>query len=202
MRGTAHALIGGAAGAILAAGLHTPVVPLALVGAFGGLLPDIDHPYSTLGQYFPWPSVAQPGRGAFVAHGRRWFGGRTVWHRGETHSVGAAAIAAAGTAGITVGVLWWLRGSAAIITALARTGIHPHPWAWGGLAAGAVLAGYVSHLAADTVNISPQMAWWPCSRRMVHPPWHGVREASLAGHALEWAAMAVSVAAALAMAGR
>ena len=197
MRGTAHAIIGGAAGAVLAALTHTPVVPLALIGALGGLLPDGDHPYSTLGRYIPWPTTERQGRGDFVAHGRRWFGGRTIWHRGETHSVGGASIAGIGAGGLTVVVSRWARGTARVAEALGRVGVHPHPWAWGGLAAAALGAGYLSHLLADTVNRSPQMLWWPFTRRMVHPPWRGVREASPAGQAIEWAAALVAAVGAL-----
>ena len=36
-------------------------------------------------------------------HGRRWFRGHVVWHRHETYSVGAAAIAAFAAPGI----LWY-----------------------------------------------------------------------------------------------
>ncbi len=203
MRGTAHAIIGGSAGALLAAAIHQPVLPLALCGAGAGLLPDIDHPYSALGRYVPWPTATGPEnhRTGFVAHGRRWFGGRTVWHRGETHSVGAAAIAGAAAGGITVGVSAWVRAhaGAGILAVLARAGLHPHPWAAGASVAAAVLSGYVSHLVADTANRSPQMLWWPMRRRLVHAPWKGVKEASTAGHLVEVAAAGLAALAAVAM---
>lgn len=197
MHGRAHAIIGGAAGASVAALTHTPVAPLALMGAVGGLLPDVDHPYSTLGRFVPWPAVERQGRGDFVAHGRRWFGGRVVWHRGETHSVGGAVISGAGALGITVVVARWAERAPQAATVLARLGLHPHPWAWGGLEAAALVGGYLSHLAADTLNRSPQMLGWPLSRRMVHPPWRGVAEASPAGRWAEWLAEAAAIAGAL-----
>lgn len=183
MRGRPHMVIGGAAGAAVGFLLHAAplgVVACAAVGALGGLLPDIDHAHSTLGRYVPWPAAERRGRGDFVAHGRRWFGGRVVWHRGETHSVGAAAIAALGAAGITGWGAWRAAGW------LAARGSAPlHPLVLGAGAGAALLAGYVSHLVADTVNRSPQMLWWPFKRRMVHPPWRGWPEASPAGRTAE-----------------
>lgn len=127
MRGGAHAALGAAA-AIPLALLAGPGwgIPLALAGAVGGLLPDIDHPHSTLGRWVPWPAVAvENRRTGFVAHGRRWFGGHTVWHRHETHSLGAAAIAALTTAAALCGPLgrWWCGRR----TCLATTSRRPGP---------------------------------------------------------------------------
>ena len=54
--------------------------------------------------------------------------------------------------------------------------------------------GYLSHLAVDSLNRSPQMLWWPLRRRLVHPPWRGWREDSPAGRTVEWVAEAVAIA--------
>ena len=115
MRGGAHAALGAAA-AIPLALLAGPGwgIPLALAGAVGGLLPDIDHPGSTLGRFVPWPAVTvENHKTAMTIHGRRWFGGHVVWHRHETHSVGAAAMAAVATAAILWYPLWRLAAWAA-----------------------------------------------------------------------------------------
>ncbi len=182
MRGTAHLIIGACAGAaisvVLLGGGRGLIVPAALVGVLGGLLPDIDHPRSTLGRLFPWPVASTPpnSRG-FVRYGRRWFGRRTIWHRGETHSLGAAAIA--GT------------GAFILFRWLAHAGLPVmHP----GILALALITGYLSHLAADLCNISPLMLGWPLSRRMVRLPWNGVRENSMLGHVTEWTASLVAIA--------
>lgn len=194
MRGAAHAVIGAAGVAAVAhfIGHTAPLVPLAALGAVGGLLPDVDHPHSTVGRYVPWPAVERPGRGGITLHGRRWFGGHIVWHRGETHSVGGMALAGLGAGGATGGLCRWARGAARVAAMLARVGIQPHPWAWAAWAASAVAGGYATHLVADTANRSPQMLWWPLSRRMVRPPWRGVAESSPAGHTVEWVVAAVA----------
>jgi inner membrane protein len=197
VRGEAHAVIGGAAAAALAALTHTPVALLVLSGAWGGLLPDVDHPGSTLGRYVPWPAVERAGRGGIVLRGRRWFGGRVVWHRGETHSVGGAAMASIGAGGVAWAVGRWARAAPRLAAGLARAGLRLHPLAWGAWAAAGVAVGYMSHLAADTANRSPQMLWWPLRRRMVHPPWRGVPEASAEGRLVEWGAAAAALAVAL-----
>ncbi len=166
---------------LMGGGLALPVC--AAAGAFGGLLPDIDHPHSTLGRWVPWPVASvENHRTGFILHGRAWFGGHTVWHRHETHSVGAAGIAAL----VTLAGLWW---SAARLAAWSvRHGAHlPVPPGVAGLeiavgCAAAVLVGYLSHLAADLVNPSPIMLLWPFSRRMIHPKWApAIREASAGG---------------------
>ena len=203
MRSGPHAVIGACATvplAILFGG--SVLLPVcAAAGAIGALLPDIDHPQSALGRFVPWPvATVENHRTGFVLHGRRWFRGHTVWHRGETHSVGAAGIAA-----VLVGcVSRWLLG--ALLTWLAR---HGGPALAPGLAWGmalaiavAVLVGYLSHLVADMANPSPQMLWWPLSRRMIHPRWlPAVREASAAGRWVERGAVLVAVIGALALWG-
>lgn len=51
------------------------------------------------------------------------------------------------------------------------------------------------HVLADMANPSPQMLWWPFSRRMVRPRWPlAVREASLAGCWVERVVVVMSLA--------
>ena len=205
MRDHTHAVIGACACVPLAILLGGSVMlPIcAAAGAIGALLPDIDHPHSAWGRFVPWPAVAvENHRTGFVAHGRMWFGGRTVWHRGETHSVGAAGIAVLATLGLGR----WLFG--ATFAWLRRHGApslgNLPEFAWGLAAVAAVAAGvgYLSHLAADLANPSPQMLWWPFSRRMIHPRWTpAIPEASVRGQWLERGAVLVCVVGALALWG-
>ena len=197
MRDHTHAVIGACACVPLAILLGGSVMlPIcAAAGAIGAVLPDIDHPRSTLGRWAPWPAVAVTNhRTGFVAHGRRWFGGYTVWHRGETHSICAAGIAVLATLGIGR----WLFG--ATFAWLQQRGAPPvgnlPEFAWGlaAVAAAAVLVGYLSHLVADMANPSPQMLWWPLSRRMVHPRWApAIPEASAQGQWLEHGAVVAAI---------
>lgn len=76
MRGPTHALGGVTLAALLP---HPDLATLALAGV-GALLPDLDHPRSTLGRMLPGSGVL------------RW----TVGHRTATHSVLALVL------------LWWL----------------------------------------------------------------------------------------------
>ena len=190
MRGPAHAAVGAVAAIPLALLVGTPfAIPLALAGAFGGLLPDIDHPGSTLGRWVPWPAAGRPHGTDFVLRGRRWFGGHTVWHRHETHSLGAAVAAAA----LATLALWW---PACRLVAWGRLHDGPGPaaplWLLGlalaALIGAGMLAGYLSHLVLDLPQPSPQMLLWPFSRRMLRPRWlPRVAESSFAGRLLEGA---------------
>jgi inner membrane protein len=79
MQGRTHALIGAAAGLLLAVQVAAPAESTAMfvaAGALGGLLPDVDHPQSSINQKLP-----------FI----RLF---TFWlpHRTLTHSVFAIAL--------------------------------------------------------------------------------------------------------------
>ena len=116
MRGGAHAALGAAAAmplALLAPG-RAGASPWPWRGPWGGLLPDIDHPGSTLGRFVPWPAVTvENHKTAMTIHGRRWFGGHVVWHRHETHSVGAAAMAAVAMTAALWYPLWRLAAWAA-----------------------------------------------------------------------------------------
>ena len=100
MTGRTHLILGACAAVPVAmlVGGHLALPLCVCAGAGGGLLPDIDHPRSDLGRLVPWPCVAVTNECAgFVVYGRRWFGGRVLWHRHETHSVGSAFIAAVST---------------------------------------------------------------------------------------------------------
>lgn len=132
----------------------------------------------------------------FVVYGRRWFGGRVLWHRHETHSVGSAFIAAVSTFWI-IWAPWrtFLRWATAHGDPLpSRTPLWLVAGAMPGAVALAILAGYLSHLAADLVNVSPQMLGWPFSRRMVRlPHWRGVPERSAAEGWAEAAAVLMAL---------
>lgn len=185
MRGSSHALVGiaVASGVAIVAG-HNLAIPLLGLGAIAGMLPDIDHKGSFLGRYLPWPSVEAQGQGSFVRNGRKWFGGHTIWHRGETHSLGAAVLVT-----LLVFGFGWL-----LAPVLATWGGLLPGWAWAGThplalalaLAGAAFAGYVSHLVADLINPSPQMWGWPLSSQMKRPKGlPAVRSGSISGWIME-----------------
>lgn len=166
INGHTHLLGGLAAGAIAAPALALGHVPAFLIAAMlAGPLADIDHPGSMYGKWLPFPGVAQVGghiepyRGGFFGHEQHSFGhvGRTVpfagvvWHRGPSHSLAAAGMAA---------IL-------SFIAAFVAT-VHGSLFANGGLAGAialGVLVGYLSHLFLDAFNIMGQELLWPFSRR-------------------------------------
>ncbi|MEL5850028.1 MAG: metal-dependent hydrolase [Candidatus Igneacidithiobacillus chanchocoensis] len=112
---------------------------LAGAAAVASLLPDIDHPKSRLGRFVPLPSAERfNGPNAPPKVGRRIpFTGIVIWHRGPTHSLLAAAI-------VFVGI--WLafvgHGYAFPVALMA-------------------LVGYLSHLAVDLFNYTPEWLFWP-----------------------------------------
>lgn len=98
MTGGTHTLAGTTAGLALGLGLHFPPAPalaLALFAALGALLPDIDHPASTVGRRFRLLSVPT---------------GWLFHHRGFTHSLAALALVTAagvhygGVYGVALGI--------------------------------------------------------------------------------------------------
>lgn len=194
MRGSSHALVGVAAasGVAIAAG-HGLTVPLLFVGGFAGMLPDIDHPHSGLGRFVPWPSVEVQGKGTFVRTGRKWFGGHTVWHRGETHSIGAACLTMAAFGALGLMLAPHLASVGSLVAGWAWAGSHP---LWLALfMAAAAGAGYVSHLFADLINPSKQMWAWPLSRSMKRPRGlPSVRSGSLMGWLVETGIVALLMA--------
>lgn len=72
-----HTTIGAAAGAAAAAVTGDNLLIGVLVGGVAGLLPDLDHPSSTLGRLLP-----------------RWWHKLTPGHRGPTHTIWWCALAA------------------------------------------------------------------------------------------------------------
>ena len=201
MRGSSHALVGiAAASPIAIAAGHELAIPLLALGALAGMLPDIDHRYSALGRFLPWPSVEVTGKGTFVRTGRRWFGGHTIWHRGETHSIGAAAIAMALAFALGLFVAPLVGPASVAVPAWGWAGAHP---LWLALLMALVAgAGYMSHLVADLINPSKQMWAWPLSSTMKRP--HGlpsVRSGSVLGWVVETGIVALLMAGVWAEAG-
>ena len=152
VKGHTHVVAGAAAALPLALGAHGIWEPALLAaGAFGGLLPDIDHSGSTLGRWIPWPARTRQ-RGTYIEHGRAWFLGRTIWHRGPTHSV---------IGGVVVAVL------VALVLHVAKA---PIPTGQLIPLCLALAAGYWSHLLIDAVNVSAMPLLWPFSRRTFRAP--------------------------------
>ncbi len=162
MRGSAHLGLAAATVAPLAAHLGY-AGPVALAaGLFGSLLPDIDCPDSVVGRWVPWPAVREGWRTG------RWRPGGVVWHRDEVHSVGAAVAASA----LAATAAWW-----------AHSWLPPGAW-WA--AALGTQIGYLSHLAADQINPTPEMLFWPLSRRRWRLRWlPAIRENSFLGRMLD-----------------
>lgn len=154
MKGHTHILGGLAAGLALAT-VTGHAIPLAAAAGFGGLIPDWDHPHSTLGRWIPWPTVERP-RGPQLppAVGRVGFP-HPIWHRHQAHSLVGSALAV----GVT---LLLVAGVAGVLHAVL-------PWRW--IALG-LYAGCLSHLALDACNQTPQWWLWPLSRRGFRWPWH------------------------------
>lgn len=168
MRGTAHAVIGMAAAAPIAAAWRDGGLVALVAGIIGGLAPDADHPDSSIGRWIPWPVVWD---GRRTGH---WRPGGVVWHRGELHSVGSAVIAT------TVAAL--------LVTLIGR--LIP----MGAATCAGFLVGYLSHLVADMASPSPQMLLWPLSRRYWRPEWlPAVKVQSLAGRMLETVASLIAM---------
>lgn len=159
MTGRTHLL-----GALAAAAWVVPwtghPLTVALSAMAGGLLPDWDHPHSTLGRWIPWPSVeAAQGPGRPPRVGRAGWP-HPIWHRHQAHSVALAGA---------------LTGAAAAGAAIARAhGWGPLP---GPLALG-LAVGQLSHLFLDGFNETRQWWGWPFTRRgfrwPVHAPVRGV----------------------------
>lgn len=155
MRGTTH-LVGGAVAGVLA--VHLTAAPLTFIAAsaFGGLVPDWDHPRSLLGRWIPWPTVAHSrGPQAPPAVGR-WGWPHKIWHRHQAHSL----------VGITIATI--------LLTAAWGLACPLFPWhgaPWFDLAAGLEL-GALSHLFLDGFNQERQWWAWPLSRKGWRWPLH------------------------------
>jgi inner membrane protein len=167
VKGHTHVFAGAAAALPLALGAHGIWEPAILgAGAFGALIPDIDHSGSTVGRWIPWRAQTRQ-RGKYVEHGRAWFLGRTIWHRGPTHSI---------IGGVVVAAL------AALVLHLVNAPIPP------GLLVPlclALTAGYWSHLIIDAVNVGGMPVLWPFSHRTFRAPLPALPQNSWLGQLAE-----------------
>lgn len=173
MRGHSHLIIGGAIGAVIATHTGAEILGIA-AGAFGALTPDIDHPGSMLGRwFFFWPSIQGPKqRNGFQKNGRRGFAG-PIWHRGQLHSLGFVAIVA-----VISGLLYALAAGRVDVPSLLMSGLLP-------LFVVCITAGALSHLAADCVNKSPMMLFWPISHKLILVPIPHAKQDSARGQMYE-----------------
>lgn len=182
MNGHTH-VAGGLLAGLAVSGLvpagHVPA--LLISAALASPLTDIDHPASMYGRFVPLPGVILgkhglqgwfPGMGFLDHHGgrvgRELPGGKILFHRGPTHSFVAAAVSAA----------------------LAGAGTHALDPALASMIFLGVLAGYLSHLALDLLNIAPISLWWPFSKKTAHLRFPRIR----VGSPGEWAVMLALVA--------
>jgi len=164
-----HWLGGFAAGVALAAAAPAHALVLVTAATLAAPLPDLDHPGSAYGRWVPLPGVARihgrvepyrpgPFGNAQAAGGQV---GRATpfglgWHRGGMHSLVAAGLAA-GIVGTAAQALW------------------PGQGVWVALG---VLAGMLSHLALDALNVMGQAWFWPFSRRRWRLRWPRIRVGS------------------------
>lgn len=126
----------------------THVVMAAACGV-AALLADLEHPKAILGRlFFFLPAVKKfNGPGFPPKVGRRIpFTKIVIWHRGPTHS-----LVAAGAAFLISFLTLLFSGHGALAWPLSLV----------------VLVGYLSHLAADTLNYSPQSLFWLLPERVV-----------------------------------
>lgn len=172
MNGHTHMIGGALAGAVLApivgqVGPH--LLPFVAAATLAAPLPDIDHPGSMYGRCVLLPGVAKVFgriepyvRGPF-GNGERSFGhvGRRVplgilWHRGPTHSV---------TMALVFGAVGYLVASRVVPASALCLGVG-------------ILAGYLSHLALDELNVSGEHLLWPLNRRELRLRWPSFRVGS------------------------
>lgn len=171
MRGSAHVVA-----AVSAVGPVMVAVPLphaagtACLAVAAGLLPDVDHPKrSTARRYLGVlggpvsrmvRAASRAARGATGTADDRWWWARAhdPDHRGLTHTLAAAVMAAAVVAVVAVPYGWW----------------------WAPLA---VFAGWCSHLLLDACTVQGVPLWWPMAvtsvvkGRRQYRRWHPVRVA-------------------------
>lgn len=154
--GRSHALSGAAVFAAAAPLLDhiTNIGPLelaagAVVTAGASMLPDLDHPSSTIARTFGWPTRLLA---AWVAH---WAGG----HRRATHSLLGVVLA-----GMVAGVLTLLgpAGQVAAVTLPLGLGVRALGWTRGGALNNlATFAGCA--LLAWSVAATVNLAWLPAA---------------------------------------
>lgn len=143
MMARSHFILGGVGwcGWCLVTG--TAVDPAGLgVAAAAALLPDIDHPQSTVGRRLPW--LSRPISAVFG-------------HRGLTHSLLALAAVVCG--------LVWVHQAGSGAVDLRRFGLPIAPDATMTLTLiQAAAIGYLSHLAGDALTPSGVPLFWPWRR--------------------------------------
>lgn len=162
MNAHTHVLGGlAAAGIALSLGMGHPVT-LVLSSGFGGLIPDWDHPHSTIGRWIPWPALSHS-RGPNLAPevGRRGWP-HPIWHRHQAHSLIGSALAS-----LAVLALF------AMLAGVVSDTLHLTAWTlpWMGIFGGLFL-GCLSHLALDAFNQTPQWWLWPFSHQGFRWPIH------------------------------
>lgn len=170
MKALTH-FVGGAVAGLAAASLVSPALLVVVVATatLAAPLPDIDHPGSTYGRWIPLPGVAR-------VHGHV-----EPYHRG----IGGNAEDSFGHVGrITPFGIGWHRGGmhslfASVVAALLLGGLadHVHP-GWGVAVGLGTLAGMLSHLALDALNISGQAWLWPFSSKRIRFRWPHIRVGS------------------------
>ena len=160
-----------AAGVALSFGFTAHPWTLVLASGFGGLVPDWDHPYSTLGRYVPWPAISRS-RGPYVPPdlGRRGWP-HPIWHRHQAHSlVGlllASSVCLALTAAVFYGFFWFVRTHWTALLPLITAGHFLGGWILAGF-----LIGGISHLILDGFNMTRQWWLWPFSHHGFRWPLH------------------------------
>lgn len=207
MMGRTHALSGALAMLAAAPAVHAiapglaPAGPVELAAATvacagAALLPDLDHPSSTVARSLGWPTVLLARAVAWAARG----------HRQATHSVPFVLLAAGllGAAGDAGG--WWAWVPVVLLVGLAAdgVGISSTPaavvvtavvvgvgaWAgvefgaWLGLAAG---VGTAAHIAGDCLTVQGCPLWWPRPRR------YRAAELRTGGRGEKWVAVVLVV---------
>lgn len=163
-------VLGGLALAGLAVSLGAPhPITLTWASAVGSLLPDWDHPQSTVGRWIPWPAATRS-RGPFVSPqvGRAWFSG-PIWHRHQAHSLVGVAIVSLLATAMALAVAAWIATVIPWVSALFRTRGLSAVWLWIGL-----FLGGLSHLALDGFNDTPQWWIWPMSTKSFRWPVHAM----------------------------
>lgn len=212
MRGAPHALIGAAAATpVMVVAGPAALIPVAVCGALGGLLPDIDHPHSMLGRWIPWPGYDN-GNG----NCGRWGLFGKIAHRDQMHSVFVGLGFAFAyhwflnwlllhIPGWLLGFESWLVGGLnGLLTHAPQTAGFQLPsllvmtpqlagtWAlWGAVA---LFFGFCSHLFADMLNPTPQMLFWPLSGKRWRPRLlPSFRSSGIISYALETLASAAAL---------
>ena len=158
-------ILGGlaAAGLVLSVGFVHPLTVIVASG-FGGLVPDWDHPGSTVGRWVPWPAISRSRGPAIPPEVGRAGWPHPIWHRHQAHSLVGLVIADGLFTGIGYGLFRLL---APMGRAVGGIGHYPWPWILFGL-----MMGGLSHLVLDGFNESRQWWFWPFTQRGFRWPVH------------------------------